>query len=65
MFQYHYSVNLQEQIERDGARVKIMTDHLVNVQQASCGVPFDFFGSRERKNEQQIIKYKAYLEYIR
>ena len=23
----------QEQLERDGARVKIMTDHLVNVQQ--------------------------------
>ena len=64
-FQDHYSVNLQEQIERDGARVKIMTDHLVNVQQASCGVPFDFFGSRERKNEQQSIKYNAYLEYIR
>lgn len=26
----------QEQLERDGARVKIMTDHLVNVQQAKC-----------------------------
>ena len=26
----------QEQLERDGARVKIMTDHLVNVQQVKC-----------------------------
>eukprot|EP00439_Symbiodinium_sp_Y106_P058873 s125_g8.t1 len=25
--------SIEEQLERDGARVKIMTDHLVNVQQ--------------------------------